>query len=335
MKVAVYTDKPRGGLLRELVRGLEAHQIPYHLTTRSERIDEADLLVVLGSDRDILKALHHLGGSTTPILGVSEADTSTFLADIGVEEFKEAIGKIVKEEYWVEEAARISVEVDGEQLPPALNEAALFAARSATLIEYVLQVDGEDVWRDHSDGVIVATPVGSTAYALSAGGPVILHKASVFTIVSVNSLDVTRRPLIVPDTSTIALTQISTAHRAEMVVDGIYRARVNERVVLGKFPTPARLIRLKKTSSTLERYARKLKLAEALLKMPPSAKLVLKTLQYEGPLTQKDLVRITMLPERTTRMALSLLIKNGLVQQRPLLRDSRHKIYYAVTQAEA
>ena len=87
-------------------------------------------------------------------------------------------------------------------------------------MEHVLRIDANDIWHDKSDGVIISTPTGSTAYSMSAGGPMVLQKALVFLVVSVNSLDNTRRPLIVPSQSKLEITDIISRYHCEVVLDG-------------------------------------------------------------------------------------------------------------------
>ncbi|PJB97602.1 MAG: sugar kinase, partial [Nitrosopumilales archaeon CG_4_9_14_0_8_um_filter_34_10] len=89
----------------------------------------------------------------------------------------------------------------------------------------------------------------------------------------------------------------------------------------------AKIIRLKKDSTAISALAKKVHLAEELLSMPPSSKLLLKTLEYEGALTQKDLANKTLLPSRTVRLALSHLLKKGYVKKKVSIRDARQKIY--------
>jgi NAD+ kinase len=196
-------------------------------------------------------------------------------------------------------------------------------------MEYNLSVDDEVVWRDYGDGVIISTPNGSTAYSMSAGGPMILQRTPVFAIVSINSLDVTRRPVVVSEASRIKIGEVSSDYGCVVVVDGTYRIKVKDTVEANKWFTSARLVRLPETSKAMDKMVRKVRLAEDLLKMPPSAKLILKTLEHEGPLTRRDLAKRTMLPDRTARMALALLAQRGLIKRKPLLRDPRHKLYYA------
>ena len=194
-------------------------------------------------------------------------------------------------------------------------------------MEYSLRVDGDEVWHDSSDGIIVSTPIGSSAYSMSAGGPVIFQDSNVFGIISVNSLDVIRRPLIVSNTSLIEIDEISSRLHCEVVLDGIDRFKVNRIVEVEKFPPPAQIVRMKKDSTAISALAKKVKLAEELFNMPPSSKLLLKILEYEGAMTQKELTKKTMLPDRTVRMAMSHLLEKGYVTKKVSIRDSRQKIY--------
>jgi NAD+ kinase len=158
----------------------------------------------------------------------------------------------------------------------------------------------------------------------------ILPQASVFTIVSVNSLDVTRRPLIVPEDTVVSIDNVVSKLQCEVIIDGIHRSKIGRTVEVSISRNPARLIRLPKTSPIAEKMAKKVMLARDLLSMPPSAKLMLKTLEYEGHLSRRDILKKTMLPDRTASLALSILLERGLVKRRSSLRDGREKVYYAV-----
>jgi NAD+ kinase len=113
----------------------------------------------------------------------------------------------------------------------------------------------------------------------------------------------------------------------EVVLDGLERYKVNKIVECAQFLPPAKIIRLKKDSTAISALAKKAHLAEELLSMPPSSKLLLKTLEYEGALTQKDLSNKTLLPDRTVRLALSHLLEKGYVKKKVSVRDARQKIY--------
>lgn len=329
MKVLVVYKRMLERTRRRIVDVLRELRLSYDLVkmVSGPQASGFDLVAVVGGDGDVLRVIQGLGPSNVPVLGVNEAEGGTFLTAVGLSEFREALDRFVRNDYRIEEGTRLGVKADGQELPPALNEAAVFPSRTATFLEYLLTVDGESVWRDYSDGVIIATPTGSTAYAMSAGGPIVLPQAKVFVVVPVNSADVTRRPLVVQDSSIIQVSEITSRYECEVVVDGTSKTRLKETLEVSKYPAPARFVKLPTTSPTIDRMAKKVKLAEELLKMPPSAKLVLKTLEYEGPLGQRELVKKTLLPERTARLALTILLQKGLVKRKALLRDTRQKIY--------
>lgn len=303
-------------------RGINAS----YLTSKSKPKD-VDCIIVLGGDKGVRNFFHKNPESTLPVFGVSESESNGFLAQIDLKEFSSYVNRLKNHDYKIEEVPRISVKIDGKTVYPVLNDVAVFTSKSATLMEHVLRVNGEEVWHDNSDGVIVATPIGSSAYSMSAGGPVIFQDSPVFGIVSVNSLDVTRRPLIVPNQSIIEIDDITARIYCEVVLDGIDRFKVNKKIEATKFVPSAQLIRMKKDSTAVSALAKKVKLAEELLNMPPSSKLLLKILEYEGAMSQRELASKTLLPDRTVRLALSHLLEKGYVKRKISIRDARQKIY--------
>ena len=248
------------------------------------------------------------------------------MGQIDVSDLRKSIGRIKRGDYEIDNVCRLSVNVDGKEVEPVLNDISLFPRKSATLMEYILKINGNDLWHDNSDGVIISTPIGSTAYCMSAGGPMVLQKSQVFVIVPVNSMDNTRRPLIVPNTDRLEIEDILCRYLCEVILDGGKRVAVRKNIVCEKHEFPAKFVKLIK-DSPMDIIAKKVKLAEELLDMPPSAKLILKTLEYEGELSQKDLSKRTMLPERTIRLSLSHLIQRGYVRKKTSLRDARQKTY--------
>jgi len=298
----------------------------FYISPKSKPKD-IDCIIVLGGDRGVRNYFHKNTDSTIPVFGISESESSGFLAQIDLKEFPAYANRLKKQDYKIEEVPRISVKIDGKAVYPVLNDVAVFASKSAMLMEHILRVNGEEVWHDSSDGVIISTPIGSSAYSMSAGGPVIFQDSAVFGIISVNSLDVTRRPLVVSNTSLIEIDDISARIYCEVVLDGIDRLRVNKSVEATKFVPSAHIIRMKKDSTAVSALAKKVKLAEELLNMPPSSKLLLKILEYEGAMTQKELATKTLLPDRTVRLALSHLLEKGYVKRKISMRDARQKIY--------
>ncbi len=330
MKIALSLDEPPDSMsLAQIRKTLDSLNISisymkdgdYSLAT------DADIILVLGGDRGILNYFHKVVTNSVPVLGLYESEAIGFLAQLDIRYLDSALSQIRLGDYHVDDVFRLAVKVDGKEVEPVLNDVAVFPSKSAMLMEHVLKIDGKDVWHDSSDGIIVATPTGSTAYSMSAGGPMVLEKSRVFIVVSVNSVDNTRRPLIVPYDTNLQIADITSRYHCEVVLDGGSRIGIKKTLECYRHQFPARLLRLSRDFSATSMIAKKVKLAEDLLSMPPSAKLVLKTLEYEGALSQKDLSARTMLPERTVRLSLSHLLTRGFVNRKTSLRDARQKIY--------
>jgi NAD+ kinase len=331
MKVVLSgVDSRDGALLSKIKKTLESLDVKTQVMKDNNdyhTAKEVDLVLVAGGDRGILDYFHRVTTDSAPVLGISETEATGFLAQLEVRDLEFATSRLKRGDFEVDEVFRLAVKVDGRQVDPVLNDVAVFPSKSATLMEHVLKIDGNDVWHDNSDGVIISTPTGSTAYTMSAGGPMVLQKSQVFLIVSVNSLDNTRRPLVVPNDVMVEVMDITSRYHCEVVLDGGRRVRIKKTLGCSKHEFPARLVRLVGNSSAASLMAKKVKLAEDMLKMPPSAKLILKTLEYEGTLSQKDLAARTMLPERTVRLSLSHLLSQGYVKKKTSLRDARQRIY--------
>ena len=326
MKVAIYSQD-QDQTVKSVKLSLESHGVESVNLGNKPLGKDVDYVIVTGGDRGVRAYFHRFTNSTIPILGINEFESSGYLAQTDLKEFPTYLNRLKKGDFTIEHLTRLGVKIDGKNVYPALNDIAIFSSKSATLVEHVLRVNGEEVWHDSSDGLIVSTPIGSSAYSMSAGGPAIYQSSKVFCIVSVNSLDITRRPLIVPEESFIEIDDVSSSLRCEVVMDGKERFKVEKIVTCTKYPQPANVIRMKKDSTTVSALTKKVRLADDLLNMPPSSKLLLKTLEYEGSLTQKELAAKTLLPDRTVRLALSHLLDKGYVKRRVSLRDTRQRIY--------
>jgi NAD+ kinase len=316
-------------VLSQLIKSLEESHIQTLIMNSSNQAiaKDVDLVLVPGGDRGILNYFHKVSVESAPVLGIYESNSTGFLAQIDIKEIEKIKDKLKSGNYDVREEERLAVNVDGKDVEPVLNDVAIFSNKSAILMEHFLRINNKDIWHDNSDGVIIATPIGSTAYAMSAGGPIVLQNSHVFVAISVNSLDNTRRPLIVSSDSSIEIADITSSHHCEVILDGTFRIKISDKLLCHKHEFPAKLVTLNNNYSATNIIEKKVKYAEDLLKMPPSAKLILKTLEYEGTMTQKDLINKTMLPERTIRLSLSHLLNRGYVKKKISLRDARQKIY--------
>lgn len=327
MQIGIYGRGLTDSSSKNVKKILEKEELKSSFLSTKSKTNQFDIILVLGGDRGVRNYFHREFDSEIPVLGLSEAESSGFLAQIDLKELPSYIPRLKRGDFTVEHVPRVGVKIDGKNAYPVLNDVAVFPSKSAMLMEHTLRVNGEEVWHDSSDGIIVSTPIGSSAYSMSAGGPVIFQESQVFEIISVNSLDVTRRPLIVSNDSIIEIDDISSRLHCEVVLDGVDRYNVRKTVECSKFSSSAKIIRMKKEPTAISALAKKVHLAEELLSMPPSSKLLLKTLEYEGALTQKELANKTLLPDRTVRLALSHLLEKGYVKRKVSIRDARQKIY--------
>jgi len=327
MQVGIFGTGMMESSLTYLKQILDEYGINHFNLSAKTKSKKTDCILVLGGDKGVRNYFHRTFDSSIPVLGINESESDGFLSQIDLKQFSTYAKRLKKMDYHVEEVTRLGVKIDGKNVYPVLNDVAVFPSKSAMLMEHILRINGDEVWHDSSDGIIISTPIGSSAYSMSAGGPVIFQDSPVFGIISVNSLDVIRRPLVVSNQSVIEIDQISARLYCEVVLDGLDRYKVNNMVEATKFMPSAKIIRLTKDTTTISALAKKVKLAEDLFNMPPSSKLLLKTLEYEGPMTQKELVTKTLLPDRTVRLAMSHLLEKGYAKRKVSIRDSRQKIY--------
>jgi NAD+ kinase len=178
------------------------------IADRDEPLDGAELLVVLGGDGTILRAAEIVRGSTVPLLGVNLGHVG-FLAEAERDDLAEMVHRIADRRYEVEErmTLEVTVERDGVIVDRtwAVNEASVEKADRERMVELVLEVDGRPVTEFACDGIVLATPTGSTAYAFSAGGPVVWPEVEALLLVPVAAHALFARPLVVAPTAVPAV----------------------------------------------------------------------------------------------------------------------------------
>lgn len=283
-----------------------------------------DAVVVLGDDRFLLHALRRVA-SQTAVLTVGHG----FLAEVPPEQLEWALEALVEGRHWIEERLRLEVRLDGRRLPPALNEAALSTSRGAGFLRYTLGVDGEQVWRDSGDGVIVCTPTGSTGYGLSAGGPVVMENAEALVVVPVCS-STGQRPLVLPARGVVAITEIESRLGRDLVLDGQERIRVRSKgFTIQASADPARFVRFGKARylQVFGKLDARHRASELPSRAPPSVRFLYRLLEDEGSMTEKRLIAESRMPERTVRNAVSYLVRAGLARRDPSLRDARETVF--------
>jgi NAD+ kinase len=185
----------------------------------------ADLAIVVGGDGAMLAAARDLVRHRVPLVGVNLGRVG-FMTDIGHHDLHAGIGAILDGEYTLEERALLDAEVlRGSQSlmrTIALNEAVVGRGAQGRLIEFGLSIDGEFIYKLRGDGVIVATPTGSTAYALSAQGPILHPAVPAVALVPLAPHTLSARPVSVSDRSVIEI-EILHAQDARAHFDGVLK----------------------------------------------------------------------------------------------------------------
>ncbi|TEU13387.1 MAG: NAD(+) kinase [Hadesarchaea archaeon] len=220
------------GLAKKLrKRGVEARMLR-----------RADAIVTIGGDGTVLFAQQQ--APETPMLGINLGERG-FLADVTPNEAERALRMLAAGELPIVERERLAGEAAGRRLPDALNDAVVCSAQAGRTLTLKVSVDGKVALDVRGDGVIVATPTGSTAYALAAGGPVIDPRLKVFVVVPICPSHPKTNPFVVPINSRIEIELTRPERKAFVIVDGQVAAKLEprEKTTLYRSKKPARFFR--------------------------------------------------------------------------------------------
>lgn len=200
------------------------HAVPAALACVTRVTDapdfDADYAVSLGGDGTFLRTAAWVGSKEIPVIGVNTGHLG-FLASIGIDELDGLAERLAAGEFVLERRSLIEVGADGlAGWPYALNEVTLTKSESSSMIHVCARIDGTDLADYRADGLIIATPTGSTAYNMSVGGPIMQPTAPVFALSPIAAHSLSMRPLVVSDTSRLDLTCHGRAPKFRLTVDG-------------------------------------------------------------------------------------------------------------------
>jgi NAD+ kinase len=187
---------------------------------------DADLILTLGGDGAILKTVELVGAKKIPILGINFGKMG-FLTEIKKNEWKKALDKILEGNYTVEKRNKIGVLIDGKKVGNALNEAVVMTSEPVKMLNLRVFVDDHTAELVRADGIIISTPTGSTAYSMSAGGPIMDPEVSAFIITSICPFKMGVRSFVVPQKSKIKVVAAEPKKESLLVIDGEQRKNVN------------------------------------------------------------------------------------------------------------
>ena len=175
--------------------------------SQKEMATECDLVIAIGGDGNILGAARSFAPHGVPILGINRGRLG-FLADVSPTEIEKSLSEVLEGNYVTEEHFLLEGEVSVKgvkEIPSALNEVLIHTARLPKMLEFDLYINGVFVYNQRSDGLIISSPTGSTAYALSAGGPIMHPSLDAMVLVPMFPHQLNSRPLVVPGDSELKI----------------------------------------------------------------------------------------------------------------------------------
>lgn len=184
--------------------------------------ERCDILLVMGGDGSILRALHRSGGHIRPIFGINIGSLG-FLTTLGSDEYLRAVDSILAKDYILSQRSLLDVAISGNgvvtPLERALNEVTISRGERSQLVRLQASVGGAPLTEYHADGLIIATPTGSTAYSLAAGGPILMPDSGALVITPICPHVLSNRSLVISDRSEVVIRAVGNQH-VFVTVDG-------------------------------------------------------------------------------------------------------------------
>jgi len=219
---------------------------PYKALALSEMRGQIDLAIVLGGDGTLLDVARTLAPFGIPLVGVNQGRLG-FLTDISIDTVQRTISSMLRGEYVIEKRMLLNASVRREEKHVfdslAFNDVVMHRGNNSSMIEFEVRIDGEYLYNQRADGLIVTTPTGSTAYALSAGGPILHPALDLIALVPVAPHTLSNRPIVIKSESVL---EIAMHHATEARVrfDGHTHFDLNthDKVVISRYTEPACLL---------------------------------------------------------------------------------------------
>lgn len=239
----IFVSKPFSQSLKKY----QIHHASWKVYNPGSRLPVVDTFLSIGGDGTLLETITHIGGSQIPVMGINTGRLG-FLATISKEETEQALEKILKQDYKLDQRVLLQLRSNKKifgKLNFALNDFTLMKKGSSSMITVHTYIDGELLNSYWADGLIIATPTGSTGYSLSCGGPLVFPRSGNFVITPVSPHNLTVRPIVVADTSEITVQAEGRSNKFLATLDSRFtEIDRNTRLTIIRAPFKANLVQL-------------------------------------------------------------------------------------------
>lgn len=237
--ISVFTPLEDGNIL----------QLEDQMVQPEELGQNVQFVLTLGGDGTFLRAARMMAPYGTPIMGINMG-TLGFLTEIEVSELTDSLEKLLRGEYWLEDRMMLEAKVvrDGKEIMDfvGLNDVVINKGPLARLINLEIYVKHEFITMYKSDGIILASPTGSTAYSLSAGGPIVDPELEIIILTPICPHTLHARPIVLPSYKTVRVVIVKQQTDSMLTIDGQhgYALQSGDEIFISKAPYNAKLIRL-------------------------------------------------------------------------------------------
>lgn len=200
---------------------------PELVLTDAELLKQISVIVSLGGDGTILNTARLVSGSQIPILGVNTG-TLGFLTETPLSDLDEDLERVAAGEYRLDERMTLETKFNGQALPPALNEVVIDRGSISRIINIDLFADDEPVATYQADGLVIATPTGSTAYSLSVGGPILAPSMRAIIAAPISAFGFNGRPFVFSEHTRLEVRVFSAHGESRLTVDGQFTVDLPE-----------------------------------------------------------------------------------------------------------
>ena len=185
---------------------------------------KCDVMIAIGGDGTILHALQH---NKAPVFGINMGELG-FLTEIEPIELTDGLRRVLAGDFFIEHRLKVAASLNERRLPDATNEVAVKTKRISKILQFEIAWGDRELLRVRGDGVILATPTGSTSYAMSAGGPIVDPRVECFALVPLAAFSLSSRPMVLPPESVLQVRLMQRDKEAIVVVDGQHEEEMRE-----------------------------------------------------------------------------------------------------------